>query len=251
MKVLHTGDWHIRDRDIEEIERCLSFLVDTARDEAVDLAIIAGDTFDSQDVRLDSKSARLAVKTISALADICPVAVIVGTPSHDGQAPEILSYVRGRHTVWVASTPQQVIMTNGSLGQWPLMDRSKIKAVLSLIPQVTKQFMQSPDAEIGAAMSAIFAGFGAQAAGRHPHILIFHGQISGAKASNNQDMTGRDIEVGRDQLELSQADLILCGHLHLPQQLGDKIFYSGSIYPNNFGELHEHGFYIHEVLEKT
>ena len=50
-----------------------------------------------------------------------------------------------------------------------------------------------------------------------------------------------------DQLKLSNADLFLCGHIHLPQKLSRNVFYSGSIYANNWGENHEHGFYIHTL----
>ena len=98
-------------------------------------------------------------------------------------------------------------------------------------------------------MSGLFAGLGAAAAEYPgvPHVLVYHGCVSGGKAANGQVMTGRDIEVSRDQLAMSGADLILCGHLHLPQELPGSIFYSGSIYANNIGEDHRHGFYIHEI----
>jgi len=242
MRLLHSADWHVKDKGIEEIETCLSFLVDTAREENIDLLVLPGDTFDSQDVRLDSKAAKLVVKTISELSDICPVAIVIGTPSHDGTAAQILAYMRGKHPVHVATVPEQIQMAG---------------VVLTLIPQPTKKFFQSAsgiqgsDQEIGQAMSGLFAGFGmlAEEYKGIPHLLVFHGAISGAKMSNSQAVTGQDIEVSLEQMELSRADLNLCGHLHLAQQLGKRTFYSGSIYPNNFGEIHDHGFYIHLIEE--
>jgi DNA repair exonuclease SbcCD nuclease subunit len=78
MKILHSADWHVRDKDIEEITKCLGFLVETARTEGTDLITIAGDCFDSRDIKLDSQSAKLVIKIISELADICPVAVVLG-----------------------------------------------------------------------------------------------------------------------------------------------------------------------------
>ena len=233
MKILHTSDWHLRDRDIEEAEKCLKHLADTAMTEAVDLAVIAGDIFDSQEVRLDSRAARLAVKAVSALADTCPVAIIIGTPSHDGRAPDILAYVRGRHRVHVAAVPEQIEMAG---------------AVLTLIPQVTKQYFQGSDQEVGAAMSAIFMGFGAKAAGNHPHILVYHGGISGAKLPNGHVPIGMEIEVSTDQLMLANPDLGCLGHLHLRQQIGDRFFYAGPIYATKIDEVGPNGFWIHELI---
>lgn len=258
MKMLHAADFHLRDKDIEEEEKSLRFLIETARTEAVDLVVIAGDTFDSQDVKLDSKAAKLAVRSVSELADIAPVAIIIGTNSHDGKAPEILQFAKGIFPVHVSAIPEQVFFIKDG---WAFRESGtgyQPQAVISLIPQPTKQYFQTAsgiadsDSEIGNAMSGLFMGFGAQAAEFDcPHILVYHGSISGALLSNNQTLTGKDIEISRDQLALSGAHLVLCGHLHLPQELPGNIFYSGSIYANNWGENHKHGFYIHELDGKT
>jgi len=261
MKILHCADLHCKDSVIDEAEKCLNFMVETAERETVDLIVVAGDVFDSGDVKLDSKAAKLVVRTFNRLADIAPVAVIIGTPSHDGTAAEILSFVRGKHQIFVASKPEQIFLSIHYSGLPCLTDiESAIKhsegivAVISLIPAPTKQFFQGNgdikqgDAEIAEAMSAIFAGMGATAAGFDaPHVLAYHGSISGAKISNGQVLVGKDIEVSTDQLNMSGACLILCGHLHLPQELPGNVFYSGSLFVNNWGENHAHGFYVHEI----
>lgn len=241
MKCLHLGDIHARDKDIDEVKKCLGFVLEAAKDEKVDCIINGGDTFDSKDIKLDSLSARLIVKTISEMADICPLFIVKGTESHDGMTPEILAYAKGKHKIHVATMPMQIKSLDPDI-------------VVSLLPQPTKQFFQTgsdiatSNEEIGKAMSGLLAGFGAQAADyKCPHILVYHGSISGARLSNSQVLTGMDIEVSVDQLKLSNADLILCDHIHLPQELSDNIFYSGSLYANNWGENHKHGFYIHEI----
>jgi len=252
-KILHLADEHLRDKDIDEIDKCLAFIVEKATEENPDLIVSAGDLFDSQDVKMGSRAALAGIGFISALADICPVVVVIGTPSHDGKAPEILRFARGLFPIRVTSKPEQLFFTVGNFEEQT--QTILPNAVLSIIPQPTKQYFQTSagiegsDLEIGAAMSGLFAGFGAGAAEYPgvPHILVYHGCVSGGQASNNQVMTGRDIEVSRDHLSMSGADLILCGHLHLPQERPGNIFYSGSIYANNIGEDHKHGFYIHEV----
>jgi exonuclease SbcD len=252
MKTLHCADLHIREKDIEEIATCLQFMVDKAKAESVDLIVIAGDTFDSRDIKLDSKAAKLAIKTISALADIAPVAVIVGTPSHDGTAPEVLRYARGAHFVHVASVPEQIYLVGGEISRTPGIGNIKPDAILSMIPQPTKQFFSQGDIQtsndaIAHGMAGLFAGFGAQAAEfqRVPHLLIGHWNVSGSKLSTGQTLTGQDIDISIDAMGLTNAAAHLLGHIHLPQQLGDRTFYSGSPYPLTWGEMEEKGFYIH------
>lgn len=242
MKILHTGDWHLRDADIEEAEKCLAFLIGTAKHEAVDLIIVAGDTFDSRDLKLDSKAAKLAVGTFSALAHICPVAVILGTPSHDGMAAEILSFVRGHFPIHVATKPEQIFLQKG-IGFVDIEDAIMgCDAVISLIPAPTKQFFQGNgdikqgDAEIAAAMTAIFAGMGATASGFDcPHVLVYHGGISGARLPSGHVRTGMDIEISTDQMRMAGGARDFIG-----------AFYSGPIYPVKVDEQ-ECGFWIHEI----
>ena len=235
MKILHSADWHIRDKDIEEAEKCLRFLCETVAKEGPDLSVIAGDIFDSQDVKLDSPSAKLVIRIISELAELSPIAIITGTATHEGKATEILRYVRGKHPVRVADKPTQIYMLDPDV-------------CLTLIPQPTKQWFQGTDQEVGQAMSAIFAGFGVQAAEyKCPHILVGHWQVSGCKTSTGQTLTGQDIEVSIDQMMLANPDLICLGHIHAEQKLSDRCFYSGSIYRTNWGELEPKGFYIHEI----
>ena len=251
MRVLHCGDIHCRDKNIDEIDECLKFLCKKAQE--VDLVVIAGDIFDSRDIKLDSKSAKLVIKTVSELADICPVAIVLGTASHDGTAAEVLRYARGKHFVHVSSVPEQIYLKQGELYPARGIESIKPTAVLTLIPQATKQFFNQGDIQasnegISQALNGLFMGFGAQASEcTCPHLLVYHGLISGAKLSNSQTLTGMDIEVSTDQLNLANPTITLCGHIHLPQELPNNVFYSGSIYPNNYGEIHDHGFYIHEI----
>ncbi|MDP2643696.1 MAG: metallophosphoesterase [Desulfobacterales bacterium] len=255
MRILATADWHVRDREIDEITTCLNFLVDTAAKEAVDLVVIAGDTFHSADTKLDSQSARLAIRTVSALADIAPIAILVGTASHDGKAPEIFTFARGQNDKIVSGMPEQLYLSrDGHLyGSW--IGNEQPAAVITMIPPPTKQFFQSKsdisgaDQEIGEAMSGLFAGFGAQAAEyQSPHILVGHFNVAGSMLSNGQVRTGMDIEIGRDQIALAGADVVCMGHIHLPQQIGESgIFYSSSIYAVNAGEDHPHGFWIFDL----
>ncbi|PKN36716.1 MAG: hypothetical protein CVU62_13360 [Deltaproteobacteria bacterium HGW-Deltaproteobacteria-2] len=243
LKVLHSADLHPRDKDFDELKKCLNFLVMVAQSEKIDLSLIAGDTFSLEATnKIDSPVLKLIIETISALADIGPVFIIEGTTSHDGAAPEILQYVKGKYPVHVTTMPEQIYV-------------KQLDVVLTLIPTPTKQFFQTENgiaesnAEIALAMNGLFAGFGAQASEfpTSPHILIGHWNVSGSILPTGQVLTGKDIDIGFDQMMLANPDLIALGHIHKAQQIGDRAFYSGSLYPLNWGENTEHGFYIHEL----
>ncbi len=255
MKILHLADEHVRDRDIDEIAVCLKFIVETAKTEKPDLIVSAGDLFDSQDIKMGSLSARLAAGFIANLANIAPVALIIGTPSHDGKAPEILRFARGKYPIIVATTPQQIYLEEGGLFDRPAGGKTP-EAVITLIPQPTKQFFQTKagieagDAEIGQAMSGLFAGFGAQAAAYPgvPHILVGHWNVNGCRLAGGQIRTGMDIEVSVDQMNMGGFTLGCLGHIHKAQTLGEKYFYSGPIYSTKIDEEGPMGFWIHNVV---
>jgi exonuclease SbcD len=257
MKILHTADWHLREKDIDEAEKCLNFLVETARSEKVDLIINAGDTFDSQEIKLDSKAARLAVRIVSELADIAPVVIIIGTSSHDGKSPEILQFAKGIFPVHVSAVPEQVYFIKDGNAFRESGEGYSPQAIITMIPQPAKQFFQTnsgiadSDQEIGQAMSGLFSGFGVQAEGFDcPHILIGHFNMSGAMLSNGQVRTGMDIEVSVEQMMFARPDIVCLGHIHKSQRLGAHTYYSGSLYHQNWGELEAKGFFIHEFIEE-
>lgn len=261
MRILHFSDAHIRDKDYDEIKKCLDFIAGEATREMPDLIVFSGDVFHSRDVRLDSQAARLAIAFFSHMANVAPVAAVLGTPSHDGRAPEILSMVRGRFPIHISTQPEQIYFLKED-GFTTLDDAIEplhgCDAVISLLPTPTKEWwarnnggsISQTDQEISSALSAILAGFGGQAAQFPgvPHLFVFHGTARGAKLCNGQQLIGREIEIGFDQIELTRCDIGMFGHIHLPQEPFPGIFYAGSTYAVDIGEAATaHGFWMHEL----
>ena len=257
MKVLHTADWHLNDIDHDEIEKCLGYTVAQARIESPDLIVIPGDITDSQNLKLDSRASRTMARIVSELADIAPVVIITGTPSHDGRCSEILRWAKGEHPIWVSERFEQIYLCHdGKFAFDPSL--YEVKAVMTLLPTPTKAYLQdhhklsieASDQMIGEAMGSIIAGFGIQAkriAPNSPHIIIGHFQVGGAFISETQQLIGRDIEVSKDQLASGNPTLVCLGHIHKAQKMGDNIFYSGSIYRKDFGEMESKGFFVHTL----
>jgi len=252
MKCLQTSDWHA-DANLDEFKKCSTFLLATAKEENPDLIIIAGDIFNSRDIKLESETCKLVFEKIHILSEIAPVSIVTGTPTHEGTATESLIYASAfEHNVIVSSIPEQLALMEGQL--YPLLDFLGADcidhfpdAIISMMPTPTKKWMQGTNDEIAQALTPIFAGFGATASEyKCPHILIGHFSVRGASISDTQIMVGRDIEISKDQLALGNFDLVCLGHIHNAQQI-DNIFYAGSLFANNFGEKEDKGFYIHNI----
>ena len=114
LRILHSADWHYNDRDHDEIERCVDFMINTAKEQNINLIVVSGDITESQNLKLDSKSAKTICRQFSELADIAPVVNIIGTPSHDGRSAEILRYVKGEFPIHVSEKMEQIFLTGGS-----------------------------------------------------------------------------------------------------------------------------------------
>jgi len=259
MKVFHTADWHFREKDHDEIYKCVRFIADKAVEENPDLICISGDMTDSRLLNLDSRSARSIFSIVQSMLDVAPVAIIIGTPSHDGKAALALRACRGEYPILVSDMPGQHGY-NKLKNVWCEIvgQGERVDFIVSQIPQPTKQFfindMAIKDTEkaIGNAMGSILAAFGIVASkfGNVPHIANGHGQIGGAFISDTQQLIGNDIEVSRTQLKALNADVVCYGHIHKPQDMGDGFFYSGSPTRMNHGETEKKGFYIHHIGDK-
>ena len=255
IKIIHSADWHYADRDHDEIEKCVDAMIKRGREEEPDLIVVSGDITDSQNLKLDSRSAKTICRQFSELADIAPVVNIIGTPSHDGRSAEILRYVQGTYQIHISEKPEQLYLVGEGLYTADSgIPSDLVEAVITQIPTPTKQFFQSEnsitesDQQIAEALSHLFGAFGTMAERFScPHILNGHFQVGGAFVSETQQLIGRDIEVSTDQLAMSNADLVCLGHIHKAQEMPGNIFYAGSIYRKSFGEMEDKGFYLHEI----
>lgn len=257
MKIFHFADLHYNDRMHDEIKKCVDFMIDRSLLEKPDLFVCSGDVINSRNLSADTKSIKTILKQFRIMSDIAPVAVVCGTPSHEGKVSKIFESVCGKYPILVSDMPGQYIYSDE---EWtsindPDEQRSKPKFIITQIPQPTKQYfindlsIEDTEKAIGDAMGNMLAVFGQKAKLfiDVPHIANGHGQIGGAFISETQQLIGHDIEVSKAQLKALNSDLVCYGHIHKAQDMGDGIFYSGSPTRMNYGETEEKGFYIHEI----
>lgn len=266
-KMLHSADWHVCNEFIDDARRCLDFLVKYVDSHEVpfDLIVIPGDIYNHRQIQQETEAARLAYDTVRKLAQYAPIVILTGTPSHDGKAPLMLEFIGEGYPVLVADQPSQWVLCAGGEKDYrfeiinsPLANVVP-GAVISCTPAFTKQYFESgasidtSDQQIAQEMGAIFAQFGVQYKNfvkegyAVPHILLGHYSIGGAFIHPSQPMIGKEIEVSPQHIEMAQASIVCMGHIHQAQKIGPNIFYSGSLFANNFGEVEAKGFYVHDL----
>ena len=277
-RILHFADVHYNEKDHDEIKKCMEFMISHAEKSRPDAIICSGDTTNSQYLGADTKSVKTISEQFRRLSDIAPVAVIIGTPSHDGQTPELLRYVSGKNPIHVSTKPEQIYLRSRLVNKtvpahnvysWvtetdiagTMIPINEIILIVTQIPAPTKehwknrQGAETDNQNIAQAMGSIFSGFG-QAAKQFPqvpHILNGHFSMKGSKISETQTLPGTDISIDTETLSMAQADLCCLGHIHMAQGYGFptiNIFHSGSIYRKDFGEQGmDKGFYVHDICD--
>lgn len=221
----------------------LRFIFDTCRERQVHAIFNTGDTWDGPVILGDQGP----VNEIFELLHMCPAPmyIVEGTKTHD--IPGSIDTLG--HLSFGRIDPSYITIT---CYDWPQSFKTQF-GHLSILPAPTKSFLardpSGTQEEINVAIQDklrdILKGFAASAADSpKPHILLSHITVTGSETSTGQTMLGGDIQVSVADLELANADIVLLGHIHKCQSLGRNIYYAGSPYHQNFGELEDKGFLI-------
>src|ERR1700685_1337920 len=110
MKILHTSDWHVgkvlkgRDR-FDEHEAVLRSIIQTARDEDVDLVLVAGDLFET--TAPSPKAQGLVMRALLALReDGRPVIASAGNHDNASLLDSVYRPVLGELGLHILGTPK-------------------------------------------------------------------------------------------------------------------------------------------------
>jgi exonuclease SbcD len=243
MRILHTGDWHLGrtllGADLLGHQSTFAdFLVETVRDRAVDLVVIAGDVYDRAIPPVDA--VRLLSRTLERLAETATVVLTPG--NHDSAAR--LGFGAG-----VMHDRVRILAEPTGIGTPVLLDDEygpvAVYGIPYLHPDLTRYALadvpdeplaRSHQAVVGAATARIRADLAERPGTRS--VVVAHAFVGGAAPSDSE----QDIRVGGvDQVAASVfdgIDYVALGHLHGPQRVGagDRIRYAGSPLAFSFGE---------------
>jgi exonuclease SbcD len=250
MKLLHTSDWHVGktirgESRLQEHRDVLAEITQVARDEAVDLVLVAGDLYESA---APVPAAEEIV--LRALLDLHATGakVVVVAGNHDNPARfEAIRPLLGELGITVlgyVAPPDDGGVIEHTTG-------SGERARLALLPFCSQryavraaQLMQHDAFEnVGAyaeQMRGIIGALTADFGGDAVNLVVAHGMIRGGQVGGGE----RDAQTAFEDYWIDasafppSAGYVALGHLHLAQKMpgGPPIWYSGSPIQVDFGE---------------
>lgn len=237
MKLLHTSDWHLGITfsggiSFENDQRyVLDSILEIIRNEKVDGVLIAGDVFDRSIV--SQEALKLYDEYITRICMDLNVPVFLIAGNHD--SPERLSGCRrlleksGLYICGILEKEPCIInMGDTDIFLLPWISTDKVK---SLYPDREDEIISMEDA-----YRIVLDDFRVHFVKGHKNIILSHAFVTGAETS----VSDRAAEVGKASMIGSSVfdgfDYVALGHIHAPQDITDKICYSGSPMAYSFGK---------------
>jgi exonuclease SbcC len=262
MKIAHMADLHCCREHAEEALASLRFFAEHIKTSPVNLVTISGDVWDASMLNTEASGFNRFVDAICDIANLAPVAMIYGTPSHDTDGScEVFHKITCNYGITILEPGQAYFLNNHSGAKFVEAGLSQLmsEAILFGIPEPRKKYLlagtsagkDETEEAIRAAMHRLCFHLAAKRR-EYPNIpcvVLYHGDVAGCSFQNDQIVErGTGIAITIDDLADIGADYYALGHIHKPQQVGNlPAYYAGSIYPKNFGESHQAGFNVVEL----
>lgn len=249
MKLLHTSDWHVGKvlkgvHRLEEQRRVLSEIVEIGREERIDLALIAGDLFESSAPSPEAQG--LVWDTVLELHDSGSQVVVISGNHDYGAMFEALSPLAGAAGVHVLGRPKApaeggvlgIEIAGGEhiqLACLPFLSQRYVVRAAELMAQDAAQNAGTYAERYRAVMTALCVGFSTDTV----NLVMAHGFVRGGVLGGGERDAQNIEEYWIDASVFPpSAQYVALGHLHRTQQLpgGAPIWYSGSPIQVDFGE---------------
>ena len=250
MKILHTSDWHVgkvlkgRDRHDEHVA-VLRNIVQVARDEDVDVVLVAGDLFET--AAPTAKAQGLIVRTLLALReDGRQVVAIAGNHDNQSLLDAVYRPLLGELGLHVLGTPKRpdsggmlaLHARNGEavkVAALPFLShRYAVRAAEILLHEFAEHALDYAQ-RVSEIVRLLTQGFTADAV----NVVMTHATLLGGRRGGGERevQTSLDYELSASMFPVT-AHYVALGHLHRQQEIDGPCptFYSGSPLPVDFGE---------------
>lgn len=251
MKILHFADAHAN-KNFEQYSKSLDIIKQYASQ--VDFIVFAGDLFDSR-IYAQYEYNRI-IDSFSSLADIKPVFMVYGTPSHDAPGSlEILKSIHKKYPIvivdkinkedfWGFKDNTFLYKEHGDIDiiAFPWIMQSRL---LSDEEMITLGVMERKELEQSRLEEWIEHKRNFYTNSNVPITLVAHAQLIDSVYSVGQDISPTFQD---PNWFYNICTVGMFGHIH-KQHNNRNLYYSGSIYNKNWGEMEEKGFYIHDIRD--
>ena len=256
IKIIHFADVHLGMENYGHFDpetglnsrlgdflRSFDFLVQTAKNENVDLVLFAGDAFKTREPSPTYQKA-FAQKIYELASAEIPVVLLVGNhdfPGALGKAHtlEIYPTLKIKNVHMIGDEVKTIKTKNGPIqiaglpwySKQQLLTKDELKLPLEKIRQKLAQALAEKVAYLSSKIDP-----------QIPSVLLGHATVEGATfGSERSVMIGSDIVLPLASLRHSRFNYVALGHIHKFQVLSQKppIIYAGSIERIDFGEEKE------------
>lgn len=258
VKIIHTADLHLGiglyefyetsnllQQRFQDFVKNFEFIKDYAISSNADFVIVAGDVFHHPrpSVQAYNEFSRIVGEILKE-----EIKVIVVLGNHDTfKTREMLSYVKSFENVnlknfYLFDEASKIDLETKSSGE-------KVCFIGLPYPhfQTTlnySEFIQVIDKKIEKLLNESKSDY---------NVITGHLYVEGGKLGSEQRVASlKDYPIPAKVLEKERINVACLGHLHMPQKVGEKIFYSGSIERVDFGEENEEkSFFEIDLGSKT
>jgi exonuclease SbcD len=250
MRILHTSDWHVgkvlkgRDRHDEHVA-ALGSIVRTARDEDVDVVLVAGDLFETSAPNPQAQG--LVMRTLMALRDDGRLVVaIAGNHDNQGLVDAVYRPVLGELGLHVLGTPKRPdaggtlrLRTRGGedlrVAALPFLSHRYAVRAAEVLLHETAEHTLDYARRVAQLVALLTDGFTPDAVNVvMTHVTLLGGRRGGGEREAASTL---DYELPASMFPAT-AHYAALGHLHRQQEISAACpaFYSGSPLAIDFGE---------------
>jgi len=231
MTFLHTADIHADKKRKDDVIKLLDIFIKDVDEKHVDAVLITGDFWDHAVVN-NTPFAQINEKMKELIAKV-PVYMIYGTPHHE-----------------IANSLEVFKLLGANVADKPTLwtfEKNGEKVDILGIPEPRKSLLLGKNADETCKNIDNYFEDGFKVKPENPLIIMFHGEVSGAKYPNGKDAVS-DTRLHASKVEHLNPLYVACGHIHIPQDVG-KFHYAGSPIPLDFGELHKPSYSLLTVKD--
>lgn len=250
IKILHTSDWHLGQNfmgksRIEEHEAFLSWLLNTIKENNIDVLLVSGDIFDTGTP--PNYALELYYNFLKQLSQVNSLkTTIITAGNHDSvstlKAPKQLLEALNVHVVVNGDEDENIII--------PIKENDETKAIFCAVPFLRDSVIRQSLGGETVSDKEKLANDGIKAYyekaynkakelnENSPIIAMGHLTTVGSRSSESERdiYIGGTLDIGGDYLA-SMFDYVALGHLHINQTVGNEhVRYSGSPIPLSFSE---------------
>lgn len=226
VKFLFIADIHANKERYKSVVKLLQQIQETIEKHSIDYCLIGGDFWDSVISNTKNSGFVDIVKEMNLLCQKTNVIAITGTPFHEPDGSmSFLEAIGGQ----VYSEPTLLTLKeNIKLLCIPELRRSHF--ITNSVQETTNKMRKALN----------------DACNNQADIVMYHGEFSGALLDNGVSVKS-EVQLSKSMLDKTNAQIALCGHLHLPQEPAPNVYYVGSPIPKNAGETHKGSYIVFSV----